>query len=233
MINEHNLNFNELRINRQEIEAVLGYPYNLLPEPFNQYIEEAFNEAKNLIDIRATFRVVEDISIDQKKGILLAAEQKFNVGKMICKELTDSDRMVFFVCSAGKTISEKSANLFKSGDPILGYIYDLLGSAIVEATGNWIQSYLKQGIVENGEAITNRYSPGYCNWSTSEQHKLFTLFNEAPSGVILTTSALMNPVKSISGVIGIGHDVKYRNYQCDICRNKDCVYYRVRNSNKM
>jgi len=228
MIEEYNFSFNELVINRLEIEAMMGYPDSILPEPFNQYMEEVLHEAKKFIDIRATFRVVEDIIIDQKNGTLLASEQKFNVGKMICKELAGSVRIALFVCSAGKTISEKSADLFKSGDPILGYIYDLLGSAIVEAAGDLIQSKLKLEALRNGEDITNRYSPGYCNWSTSEQHKLFTLFNEAPSGVTLSQSALMNPVKSISGLIGIGKGVKYRSYQCDLCRNKDCVYRKIR-----
>ena len=228
MIEEYNFSFNELVINRLEIEAMMGYPDSILPEPFNQYMEEVLHEAKKFIDIRATFRVVEDIIIDQKNGTLLASEQKFNVGKMICKELAGSVRIALFVCSAGKTISEKSADLFKSGDPILGYIYDLLGSAIVEAACDLMQSNLKLEVLKNGEEITNRYSPGYCNWSTFEQHKLFTLFNEVPSGVTLSSTALMNPVKSISGVIGIGNGVKYRNYQCNICRNKDCVYRSVR-----
>lgn len=75
--------------------------------------------------------------------------------------------------------------------------------------------------------ITNRFSPGYCHWNVSDQHKLFSLFDEAPRGVTLTDSALMNPVKSISGVIGICENVKYKDYHCRLCKSKDCTYRKV------
>jgi len=65
-------------------------------------------------------------------------------------QLTESERIAFFVCSAGKTISEKSADLFKCKNPIQGYIYDLLGSTIVEAAGDLMQNSLKQEMLKYG-----------------------------------------------------------------------------------
>ncbi|MCK7538940.1 MAG: hypothetical protein MZV63_52410 [Marinilabiliales bacterium] len=47
--------------------------------------------------------------------------------------------------------------------------------------------------------ITNRFSPGYCGWDVAEQHKLFSFFKDNFCGITLTESALMNPVKSVSG----------------------------------
>jgi cobalamin-dependent methionine synthase I len=128
------------------------------------------------------------------------------------------------VCTAGKTISERSVKLLKGEDPVLGYVYDVMGSAIADAAGDRMQLFLKQESELSGERITNRYSPGYCQWNVSDQHKLFALFPGSPSGVILTPSALMLPVKSISGVIGIGRNVKYRDYQCDLCTSENCIY---------
>jgi hypothetical protein len=34
----------------------------------------------------------------------------------------------------------------------------------------------------------------------------------------------MMPIKSISGIIGVGREVKYREYLCDTCGVKDCTY---------
>jgi len=34
----------------------------------------------------------------------------------------------------------------------------------------------------------------------------------------------MKPVKSVSGIIGIGRDVKYAPYQCHACEDKNCIY---------
>ena len=74
------------------------------------------------------------------------------------------------------------------------------------------------------EKLTNRYSPGYCHWDVADQRKLFSLFPSAPCGVTLTSSLLMNPVKSISGVIGIGKSVGYRDYPCALCLSNHCIY---------
>ncbi|MFZ0283319.1 MAG: vitamin B12 dependent-methionine synthase activation domain-containing protein, partial [Bacteroidales bacterium] len=57
-----------------------------------------------------------------------------------------------------------------------------------------------------------------------EQHKLFQLIPKNYCGISLTPSALMDPMKSISGFIGIGADVRYNAYTCNLCDMKDCIY---------
>jgi len=227
MIRQFNFSFDELTIDQQEIRKVLGYDGKLLPSPFDDYFEEAISYASNLLDIRATYRLVEEAFVDKTKSVLLAAGNEFKIGKTVCNELKGSEQLAFFVCSAGKSISEKSALLLRGEDPVLGYVYDVLGTAIVEAAGDLMQSHLKQEIEKEGKKITNRYSPGYCHWNVSDQHKLFSLFQDSPCGVSLTASSLMFPIKSISGVIGIGQNVRYRTYQCTLCLSENCVYKRV------
>jgi hypothetical protein len=34
----------------------------------------------------------------------------------------------------------------------------------------------------------------------------------------------MEPVKSVSGVIGIGSEVKFRPYTCNKCDDTNCIY---------
>ena len=41
-------------------------------------------------------------------------------------------------------------------------------------------------------------------------------------GVQLTPSSLMIPIKSVSGIIGLGESVRYLAYTCGICQKKDC-----------
>jgi len=130
-------------------------------------------------------------------------------------------------CTAGKTIGEKSTSLLHGNDPVLGYDYDILGSIITEAVGDRMQSFLKSETGINGDKLTNRYSPGYCQWPVSDQHKLFSFFHENICGVSLTDSSLMHPVKSISGVIGIGKNVKYRAYVCTHYSSSNCIYRKI------
>lgn len=224
MIEKFNFNFNELVIDQLSIKAALGYQDSNIPPPFDAYLEDAMVYAQNLSDIRACYRILNDIEADEKCRTIKAGGQEFKIGKTVCNELKGSKNLAFFICTAGKTISEKSSRLLKGEDIVLGYVYDVLGSAIVEAAADKMQSYLKQKAELEGEQITNRYSPGYCNWSVADQHKLFSLFGDGPVGVRLTDSALMLPVKSVSGIIGIGKEVKFRDYQCTLCLSENCVY---------
>ena len=81
---------------------------------------------------------------------------------------------------------------------------------------------------EAGLKITNRYSPGYCGWDVSEQKKLFKILPEKFCGIELTDSCLMHPIKSVSGIIGIGKSVKFNEYTCNLCDEADCLYRNLR-----
>ena len=112
----------------------------------------------------------------------------------------------------------------KEGDLLRGYIYDIIGSEVVESAADRMQGELRTAAAERGKTITNRFSPGYCGWEVAEQHKLFSFFRDNFCGITLTESALMNPVKSVSGIIGIGRDVKFAPYQCHRCEDNNCIY---------
>ena len=224
MITEITFGFDELIIDRTLIIKSLGYNEDSFPDPFPGYLDEAMQDCFQLPDIRGAYRIVDQVEMLASKKSVFADGLEFKVGKTIRDELNDATRLAFFVCTAGKTISEKSEQLLKGDDPVLGYVYDVLGSAIAEAVGDQIQQSIRQEVEKDGDKITNRYSPGYCHWNVADQHKLFSLFNESPCGISLTPSALMHPVKSISGVIGIGGQVSFHDYQCSLCNLDNCVY---------
>ena len=53
--------------------------------------------------------------------------------------------------------------------------------------------------------------------------KLFPLFPSAePCGIRLTDSSLMLPIKSVSGVIGLGDGVRKLEYTCGLCTYDKC-----------
>jgi len=226
-IREYNFDFKELTLDLPGLQAILGYPESPLPAPFDDYLREALNFASQLTDIKACLRIIDDVHFEPSNGRMVADGRAFLVGKTVLKELRNSEELLFFVCTAGKAISEKSALLLMGEDPAKGYIYDQVGIFLTEAAGNQMQQLIRKEIPP-GQTTTNRYSPGYCHWDLSDQHHLFALFPPAPCGVTLTPSALMNPVKSISGVIGIGKEVSYRDYPCALCQSLLCIYRRVK-----
>ena len=223
MIHEIAFSFHELIIDRARLEATLGFS-NGLEEPFETYLNEAWDFSSSLKDIRAAYIIIDPIEFVGSSTEMLAEGLTFNLGRMIKKEVRDSSKVAFFICTAGETISTKSKLLMHGDDPALGYVYDVMGSFIVEAAGDKMQEQLAKEAMKNGDKITNRYSPGYCQWPVVDQHKIFSLFPENCCGVSLTQSALMDPVKSISGLIGIGKNVQFRDYVCALCNSKNCPY---------
>jgi hypothetical protein len=113
--------------------------------------------------------------------------------------------------------------MLSGNEPLKGFIADILGGVVVELAIDQIQQSLSDEMEKSGLHITNRYSPGYCGWHTFEQHKLFALL-PTTMGIRLTDSALMQPVKSVSGIIGIGADVRFNPYTCRICEATQCIY---------
>jgi cobalamin-dependent methionine synthase I len=142
---------------------------------------------------------------------------------MIARQLKHSDFAAIFACTAGPNLENWSKKLIAEGEAVNGYIVDALGSESVELAINKIETILAEKMRIRGYQITNRFSPGYCGWPTNDQHTLFSLLPKQFCGISLTSSALMLPIKSISGIIGIGAHVKRMAYPCTICDMSDCI----------
>jgi len=104
---------------------------------------------------------------------------------------------------------------------------------VVEEAMDRIQADLQQRMSESGLKTTNRYSPGYCDWDLAEQEKLFDVFPENYLDIRLSSSSLMHPIKSVSGLIGIGTDVRYNEYTCNLCDEKNCIYRNRKNRSEL
>jgi hypothetical protein len=224
MIREFTYSFDELTLDEDLLSSLLGFPGGNLPEPFDQYVAEAYQKAKSICDIRGAYCFAEKCGFSSDKSNLLVDGTEFGIGKTVAKELRNSQSVVFFICTAGEGIGHTSQELLKGDHPVMGYILDMLGTLIVEAATDLLQKEIKRIANAKGLSITNRYSPGYCKWSVGDQHKLFSFFPVNCCGIRLTDSALMHPIKSVSGVIGMGEDVKFRQYICDLCTQVDCFH---------
>ena len=223
MIYEYHYSLNELTLDVEYLSALLGFPDGDLPEPFGEYVAFAMQEAESWCDIHGAFLFSGNGVFGFNNSSILVAGTEFEVGKTIVKELRNASFVAFFICTAGEGISRRSQDLLMGDDPVLGYVFDLLGSMVVESAADKLQLEIKRMAISEGFQITNRYSPGYCKWSVADQHKLFSFFPPNCCGIKLTDSALMNPIKSVSGIIGIGTDVSFREYTCNLCNQVDCI----------
>lgn len=220
--------FNDLKLTSHSIETVMGYKEGEDRDLVSGLIGEIFAEAEDISNIKAQYVIFDDIYLEPASRLLRVNDVSFGINKIIFGQIRKSESIAIFLSTAGSEIGIRSRRAMQERDLLRGYIYDVIGSEIVEAAADLMQEDLKQTMLESGHKITNRYSPGYCGWDVAEQHRLFQLLPENYCGIKLTPSALMDPVKSASGIIGIGRDVKYNPYTCRMCSQDDCVYRRLK-----
>lgn len=162
---------------------------------------------------------------------LMPAEEEaveLECGAIVTRQLRGAEVFAIFICTAGEEYQRYIDSLTEDGDMVRVYIANALGSVIAEKTADYMERVLQEQINKLGWHRTNRFSPGYCGWHVREQQKLFPLFRGATAGVRLTSSSLMMPIKSVSGVIGLGHHVRYLEYSCGLCDYKDCYKRKAR-----
>lgn len=221
---KYKFDFRELKISAEQIEKAMGCKPGNSPDPFPELIREVLNIAGKYCIIQGGYLIQDNISFDMQNLTMKINHDSFLVRKIVLSQIKYSEKVAFFLCTAGPGIGEWSKKLMSEGEMMKGYVVDVVGSEVVETAMDKIQDLLKEEMIHEGLNITNRYSPGYCGWNVSEQQKLFKLFPENFCGIRLSDTSLMYPVKSVSGVIGIGKNVKKNNYPCKICDDKDCIY---------
>jgi len=146
----------------------------------------------------------------------------FEMGKIIEKQLQGSEAYALFICTCGQEYETYQQRLKTEGDMVRVFIADALGSVIAEKCADEMEKNVQESIEKLGWHHTNRFSPGYCGWHVSQQQILFPLFKGETCGVRLTESSLMLPIKSVSGIMGIGKEVRRLDYTCGLCQFEKC-----------
>jgi hypothetical protein len=214
----------DINLDPAGIERFMGYKQGEAPEPFPQLIREVLEEVKPYCDIRGGYRIFDKMNLDRKSYLLSLEDQTFLIKRIISNQLRKAQKAALFTCTAGAGIGNWSKELMHEGDLMKGYVVDVIGSELVEAAMDRIQDELEEEMKQQGMGITDRYSPGYCDWQVDEQPKLFSLLPENFCGVRLSESCLMYPIKSVSGIIGIGSKTERKGYICNFCNMKNCIY---------
>jgi hypothetical protein len=220
--------FNDLKLSVSQIECVIGFKEGEDREIVTDLIEEILKESEEISTIKAQYTIFNNVRYDNDTKSVGISNTWFNIKKIVFGQIKKSESVAIFLCTAGEEIGIRSRRSMLEGDLLRGYIYDIIGSEIVESAADLMQNELEKAAISSGKKITNRYSPGYCGWDVAEQHKLFQLVPNNYCGIKLTPSSLMDPVKSVSGIIGIGENVKSNPYTCNLCDLKDCVYRKSR-----
>ena len=206
---EKTLSFEELGITAADVYEQMGY-HDAQPDKATQ---------------QETAMILKEVSQwlrPQFSYFVVNKQPDFEMGNIILRQLRGSEAFALFICTSGLEFETYQQRLKEQGDMVRVFIADALGSVIAEKCADQMEKALQESIDKLGWKHTNRFSPGYCGWHVSQQQLLFPLFQGHTCGVTLTDSSLMIPIKSVSGIIGLGEKVRKLEYTCGLCDFKQC-----------
>ena len=206
---EKTLSFEELGITPADVYEQMGY-HDAQPDKATQ---------------QETATILKEVSQwlrPQFSYFVVNKQPDFEMGNIILRQLRGSEAFALFICTSGLEFETYQQRLKEQGDMVRVFIADALGSVIAEKCADQMEKALQESIDKLGWKHTNRFSPGYCGWHVSQQQLLFPLFQGHTCGVKLTDSSLMIPIKSVSGIIGLGEKVRKLEYTCGLCDFKQC-----------
>jgi hypothetical protein len=209
--------YHEIELSPEEILKEIGYS----DTPPDHSVLEVIHRLLTLLKNEVKPRYVCFISEGRIEGTSVYIQnQRFDTGPTITRLLDRSTSFVIFAATAGNELEQIMQVYKTTEDMLVNYLLNLMGTVIVEKTGDYFETKLEASFPEM--LHTHRFSPGYCNWHLTEQRKIFELLGEHPCGITLSDVCLMTPIKSISGIVGIGKEVQAQKYACQYCELETC-----------
>lgn len=215
---KYTLNYADLQLTPEEVFNAMGYG-EVRPD-------EQVVDLTNALLTRIAALTVPQCAFTLYTGqadtdsVRLENQEVLPVGATLAMLLKGAERFALFAATAGADFQSCQEALKAEGDLLKTFIADMIGTCVAEKAGDYMEHLLKEQI--GGERHTNRFSPGYCGWHLSGQQQLFRLMGDTPCGITLSEVCLMTPIKSISGIIGIGAEVDEKKYGCQYCELETC-----------
>jgi cobalamin-dependent methionine synthase I len=190
-------------------------------------IDNCLRQYQSLISARGVY-VIREIEGNDGRNLTLSDGIRFNAWNLTYA-FRGCPNAAVFVVTIGDAIEQEASRLMKQRHAIEGYILDAIGSCAAESAADSLQAELAKIAQGRNQAITLRYSPGYCGWNIVEQKIIFQAIDAFRIGVSLTDSCLMLPRKSVSAIIAMGEPavVAQAPCPCEQCDDDSCRELRM------
>ena len=138
-----------------------------------------------------------------------------------------AEALALFAATLGHAIDAAVRSRFAAGDPALAYLLDVTASSAADRLAELAAERFLDPLRQRLPSLRALpYSPGYCGWHITGQRALFDRLQPDEIGVALTSGYLMDPLKSVSGVLVAGraavHHFRPTYPFCDACTSHEC-----------
>ena len=219
----------ETDIDREEVLRYVGYPVGMTPTAqMQRELDYWIDQARQFAVPQATYLLLPVERIERRELHLRTGEDVVRFHGAIGEFLGPSRWAAAFIATAGPGVEQLARELTHQGNELAALIVNAVGAERAEAAETAVIEQLRQLSAASGLAPTLPYSPGYCGMALTEQRALFALFRGQTVGVTLTEDCLMRPLKSVSGLIGLGpaNEITIHGSPCDRCELYSCAMRR-------
>ncbi len=141
-----------------------------------------------------------------------------------------AEHRAVFAVTLGRPLGAAVARSFAEEEFALACVLDAMASVAADAAAaaaeRWYAGALRSRGWSTPDGAVLRYSPGYCGWDITGQRRLFAALGPERAGITLTDSCLMQPLKSVSGVLLAGPRSIHRfppDFDCcERCEARTC-----------
>jgi hypothetical protein len=185
-------------------------------------VESATGEFERLAEPRA---IVDAVSAEEF-AVIYAGEGLNSHETPLAHVWPRADSLALFAATLGEPVSARIAELFAADDMARGFVLDAVASVSADLLTDRLAGRYRERVSGGGTAVLG-YSPGYCGWHISAQRRLFDRLGPDEIGISLNDSYLMQPLKSVSGVLVAGagpiHRFRPEFSFCGVCATRQCL----------
>lgn len=188
---------------------------------------EVIPEGMPLLAPALIYRSIPVVEVMHESLVLAGGGRLF--GPAIASHLVAAREVIVAVCTVGDALSARAAEVFDR-DPVRGLALDGLASAAAEALAEAACRHFDGIASGEGLAASIPLNPGIAGWPLLEaQQQVFSLLPADEIGVTLNPSGLMEPLKSLSLVVGLGSAEDFADGRaCDFCTMRETCRYKER-----
>jgi hypothetical protein len=157
---------------------------------------------------------------------LLLAGGGVLLGRLIADHLAAASEVVVAVCTVGDGLSQPISERFQT-NPVKALALEGLAASAAEALAEAACRRFEEIALAEGLKASIPLNPGMIGWPLEEgQAQIFGLLDASEIGVTLGPGSIMQPLKSLSLVIGLGRDLDRTGQSCDFCSMRETCRYK-------
>ena len=212
-----------MKIERKEVLRYLGYKNQKIDKNIIDLIEVCIEEVIGICKERFVYEI---FNIERKDGEIFLLESMLVLkGNDIKSHLSNSRKCVVMAATLGINVDSKIA-YYSRVNITKALIMDACATTAIENLCDDIQCEIMNRALEDNLHITNRYRPGYGDFSIHNQGDILNVLDAYKKiGLSVTENSIMLPRKSVTALIGLSEIANLESKdKCKNCSNIKCTF---------